>query len=74
MQRYQWEQPGDMIHVDNQPQASPQEWQLARFNRVGRRITDDPRKGSSRGVGYEKVLVAVDDATRLSYVEVLADE
>ncbi|MGB5135794.1 MAG: integrase core domain-containing protein, partial [Prochlorococcaceae cyanobacterium] len=47
---------------------------LARFNRVGHRITGDPRKGSSPGAGYEKVHVAVDDATRLSYVEVLADE
>jgi transposase InsO family protein len=66
VQRYQWELPGDMIHVDIK--------QLARFNRVGHRITADPRKGSSPGVGYEKVHVAVDDATRLSYVEVLADE
>ncbi|WP_233133880.1 leucine zipper domain-containing protein [Synechococcus sp. BO 8801] len=35
VQRYQWEQPGDMIHVDIK--------QLARFNRVGHRITGDPR-------------------------------
>jgi hypothetical protein len=60
VQRYQWEQPGDMIHVDIK--------QLARFNRVGHRITGDPLKGSSPGAGYEKVHVAVDDATRLSYV------
>jgi transposase len=66
VQRYQWEQPGDMIHVDIK--------QLARFERVGHRITGDPRKGSSPGAGYEKVHVAVDDATRLSYVEVLHDE
>jgi hypothetical protein len=39
VQRYQWEQPGDMIHVDIQ--------QLARFERVGHRITGDLRKGSS---------------------------
>jgi hypothetical protein len=55
-----------MIHVDIK--------QLARFHRVGHRITGDPRRGSSPGAGYEKVHVAVDDATRLSYVEVLADE
>ena len=66
VQRYQWEQPGDMIHVDIK--------QLARFNRVGHRITGDPRKGSSPGAGYEKVHVAVDDATRLAYFEVLPDE
>jgi transposase len=46
----------------------------ARFNRVGHRITCDPRTGSSPGAGYEKVLVAVDDATRLAIVEVWADE
>ena len=66
MRRYEWERPGDMIHVDTK--------QLARFERVGHRITGDRRQGSSRGAGYEKVHVAIDDATRLAYVEVLADE
>ncbi|SBO42621.1 protein of unknown function [Cyanobium sp. NIES-981] len=49
-----------MIHVDTK--------QLARFERVGHRITGDRRQGSSRGAGYEKVHVAIDDATRLAYV------
>jgi transposase len=66
VQRYLWEQPGDMTHVDTK--------QLARFERVGHRITGDRRPGCSRGVGYEKVHVANDDATRLAYVEVLAGE
>jgi transposase InsO family protein len=66
VQRYQWERPGDMIHVDTK--------QLARFERVGHRITGDRRHGCSRGAGYEKVHVAIDNATRLAYVEVLADE
>jgi hypothetical protein len=66
VQRYQWEKPGDMIHVDTK--------QLARFQRIGHRITGDRRQGCSRGAGYEKVHVAVDDATRLAYVEVLPDE
>ena len=66
VQRYQWEKPGDMIHVDTK--------QLARFERVGHRITGDRRQGCSRGAGYEKVHVAIDDATRLAYVEVLPDE
>ena len=66
VRRYQWAQPGDMIHVDTK--------QLARFERVGHRITGDRRKGSSPGAGYEKAHVAVDDATRLAYVEVLPDE
>jgi hypothetical protein len=66
VQRHQWETPGEIISVDIK--------QLARFERVGHRITGDPRKGSLPVAGYEKVHVAVDDATRLSYVEVLADE
>ncbi|KEF41858.1 MAG: transposase [Cyanobium sp. CACIAM 14] len=66
VRRYQWERPGDMIHVDTK--------QLARFERVGHRITGDRRQGASRGAGYEKVHVAIDDATRLAYVEVLDDE
>jgi len=55
-----------MIHVDTK--------QLARFERVGHRITGDRRLGCSPGAGYEKAHVAVDDATRLAYVEVLPDE
>ena len=66
VQRYEWERPGDLIHIDIKS--------LARFRRVGHRITGDRQKGRSYGVGYDKVHVAVDDATRLAYVEVLADE
>ena len=47
---------------------------LARFRNVGHRITGDRQKGRSYGVGYDRVHVAVDDATGLAYVEVLADE
>jgi transposase InsO family protein len=66
VQRYEWDRPGDLIHVDIKS--------LARFRQVGHRITGDRQKGRSYGVGYDKVHVAVDDATRLAYVEVLADE
>ena len=66
MRRSQWTQPGDMIHVDTK--------QLARFERIGHRMTGDRRLGSSPGAGYEKAHVAVDDATWLAYVEVLPDE
>jgi len=41
---------------------------------MGHRITGDRQQGRSNGVGYEKVHVARDDATRLAHVEVLADE
>jgi len=66
VQRYEWEHPGDLIHTDIKS--------LARFRKVGHRITGDRQQGRSYGVGYDKVLVAVDDATRLAYVELLADE
>lgn len=60
MRRYQWARPGDMIHVDTK--------QLARFERVGHRITGDRRLDCTRGAGYEKAHVSDDDATRLAYV------
>jgi transposase len=66
VQRYEWERPGDLIHIDIKS--------LARFRKVGHRITGDRQQGRSTGVGYDKVHVAVDDATRLAYVEVLSDE
>jgi len=47
---------------------------LARFELVGHRITGDRRLGRSSGAGYEKAHVAIDDATRLAYAEVLSDE
>jgi hypothetical protein len=44
------------------------------LQRVSHRITGNWRLGSSLGSGYEKVHVAMDDATWLAYVEVLPDE
>ena len=41
---------------------------------MGHRITGNRQQGRSTGVGYNRVHVAIDDATRLAYVEVLADE
>ena len=58
VRRYQWAKPGDMIHVYTK--------QLARFERIRHRITGDWRVGSSRGAGYEKAHVAIEDATRLA--------
>ncbi len=45
VQRYQWEKPGNMIHADTR--------QLARYERIGHRITGNRRQGSTRGAGYE---------------------
>jgi len=58
--------PGDMIHVDTK--------QLARFEPMGHRISGERRLVSGRGAGYKKAHVVIDDATRLTYVEVLPDE
>ena len=66
MQRYEREHPGGLIHIDVK--------KLARFRKVGHRITGNRQQGRSTGVGYDRVHVAIDDATRLVYIEVLADE
>jgi transposase InsO family protein len=65
VQRYQWARPGGLLHLDVK--------KLARIGRVGHRITGS-RRGQTRGLGWEFVHVAVDDASRLAYVEVLPDE
>lgn len=67
---YEHALPGDMIHIDTK--------KLARFDRVGHRASGDrqgtPRRSGDDRVGYEHVHVAVDDATRLVYVEIHPDE
>ena len=65
VRRYQRQRPGELLHLDIK--------KLARFERVGHRITGD-RRGASEGAGYDFFHVAIDDATRLAYVEVLPDE
>lgn len=61
VRRYEWPHAGDLLHLDIKP--------LARIRGVGHRIHGD-RARSQAGVGYEYVHVAIDDATRLAYVEV----
>lgn len=63
--RYERSAPGEMLHIDTK--------KLARIARVGHRIHGD-RSKSVEGVGWEHLYVAVDDATRLAYTEVLPDE
>jgi len=63
--RYQRERPGELVHIDVK--------KLGRIGRPGHRVNGD-RTTRSRGIGWEYVHVAVDDATRLAYVEVLEDE
>jgi transposase InsO family protein len=76
--RYERERPGELIHIDVK--------KLGRIHggpgkRVrDRRLAGTPRRrtgadGVRRGItGWDAVHVAIDDATRLAYVEVLADE
>jgi transposase InsO family protein len=63
--RYEWPHAGDLLHLDAK--------KLGRFARVGHRIHGDRTRHTSRA-GWEHVHVAVDDATRLAYVEILPDE
>ena len=65
--RYQRERPGELIHIDSK--------KLGRIDGVGHRITGD-RRGQSgkRGAGWEALHVAVDDASRLAYTELLPNE
>jgi transposase InsO family protein len=62
--RYQRDRPGEMLHLDIKS--------LGRFDRIGHRISGD-RTGQSRsrGIGWDHLHVAVDDASRLAYTEVL---
>ena len=62
VQRYEWAQPGDLLHLDIKA--------LGRFRQIGHRIHGDPRRASP-GAGWEYAHVAVDDHSRLAYVEVL---
>ncbi len=62
---YERPRPGELVHIDVK--------KLGRIGRPGHRVNGD-RTTRSRGIGWEYVHVAVDDATRLAYVEVLADE
>jgi transposase InsO family protein len=61
--RYEWERPGQMIHVDTK--------KLGRIDGIGKRF-GGPR--SPRKLGWDVVHLAVDDHSRLAYAEVLPDE
>jgi transposase InsO family protein len=72
--RYERKRPGELVHLDIK--------KLGRIAGSGHRVTgtrqsqNANRRARRRGApkGWEFVHVAVDDATRLAYAEVLADE
>ncbi len=65
--RYSWPHAGDLLHLDTK--------RLARIGAGGgRRLADYKASTVHRGIGWDYVHVAVDDATRLAYAEELPDE
>jgi transposase InsO family protein len=76
-ERYERERPGELVHIDVK--------KLGRITVPGHRITGNRRQGGRRttytpdgrrigDAGWEYVHIAIDDATRLAYAEVLPDE
>jgi transposase InsO family protein len=67
VRRYERGHPGELLHIDIK--------KLGRFERVGHRITGDRiGQGTSRGVGWEFVHVAIDDASRIAFTRIMPDE
>jgi transposase InsO family protein len=71
-QRYERGRPGELIHIDVK--------KLGRIARPGHRVFGRQIRATKGhhsqrfNLGWEFVHIAIDDATRLAYVEVLADE
>jgi transposase InsO family protein len=67
VRRYEREHPGELLHLDVK--------KLGRIQGIGHRITGDRRGQSNhRGIGWEFVHVAIDDASRLALAKVASDE
>jgi transposase InsO family protein len=76
-ERYERERPGELIHIDVKKLGRIQGGAGHRI--TGKRGRYNPQRTDAEGkvrktVGWEFVHVAIDDATRLAYVEVLGDE
>ena len=62
--RYERAAPGELIHIDIKT--------LGKIDGVGHRITGyQARQHRARGIGLEHLHVAIDDASRLAYTEIL---
>lgn len=66
--RYERERPGELLHIDAK--------KLGRIvGGIGHRITGDrQRHGPTPQIGWEYLHVAIDDASRVAYAELLPDE
>jgi len=65
VRRYERAEAGELLHLDIK--------KLGRITRIGHRITGD-RRDTVDGAGWEYVHVAIDDASRVGYAQVLPDE
>lgn len=77
--RYGRARPGELVHIDVKKLGRIQGGAGKRITGGGRRTNGSPRRRDADGVdrcqiGWDAVHVAVDDATRLAYAEVLPDE
>src|SRR5579863_10011362 len=68
IRRYEREHPGELIHLDIK--------KLGRIGSVGHRITGRQSGVINRhhGIGWEFVHVCIDDASRVAFVQVMADQ
>ncbi len=65
VQRYEHAAPGDLLHIDTK--------KLGRIERLGHRITGNPRD-HVRGFGWEMLFVAIDDHARIAFTQMHPDE
>ena len=63
--RYERERPGELLHIDTK--------KLGRFWEPGKRVlgVQAPKSRRNRGIGWQYLHVAIDDHSRLAYVELL---
>jgi transposase InsO family protein len=59
--RYEHASPGDLLHIDTK--------KLGRIERLGHRITGDPRD-STEGAGWEFLFVGIDDHARIGFTQI----
>ena len=64
-QRYEHAQPGALLHIDTK--------KLGRIERLGHRITGNPRDNTN-GAGWEYLFVAVDDHARIAFTQMKPNE
>jgi len=65
--RYERERPGELIHIDIK--------KLGKIDGIGKRITGQfAGHHRARGAGWECVHVAIDDAARIGFTQILPDE